>query len=132
MLQCNSTTSIEEVIAFYYRAILCKFRVLFTIWKIEYLSVQAQKKLVEILGERGSNDSKQMKSSLLILYWNKLMDIVEQMRRTKEIKRLQYNHKIITIDGNASFKYFSLIQVVTSELGAGLVNQQLFVINAKN
>jgi Ni2+-binding GTPase involved in maturation of urease and hydrogenase len=48
------------------------------------------------------------------------MDIVEHMRRTKEIKRLQYNRKIITIDGSTSFKYFPLIQVVSSDLAAGV------------
>ena len=50
-LLCSEVTTTEEIIAFLYRAILCKSNVLFTILKVEQLDLQQSQTILEIMND---------------------------------------------------------------------------------
>ena len=120
VLQCNETTSPEEICAFYYRAVYCEEPVLFTIFKTEFLNVKARQKLVSLLAQQASTDATKMKSSLLILFWDKIKDIIVQISQIKEVKKLSFVKHITYTDDGFDLTYFRTIRVTTSELAAGV------------
>ena len=79
-LLCNEDTTIEEIIAFLFRAIFCKYYVFFTITNVEYLSLDVKNKINEILNIFYKENKDQMKSCLNFVFNSKESEIYEQIR----------------------------------------------------
>ena len=79
-LLCNDDTTIEEIIAFLFRAIFCNYYVFFTITNVEYLSLDIKNKIIEILNIFYVENKDKMKSCLNFVFNSKDNEIYEQIR----------------------------------------------------
>ena len=93
LLLCKKDTSIEEIISFLYRAILCKYHILFCIARTDYLSEEKKNIILDIITElhgRGKNENKnyKMNSCLIIINTNLEDELCKSLFRLKYIKTL--------------------------------------------
>ena len=79
-LLCNDDTTIEEIIAFLFRAIYCNYYVFFTITNVEYLSLDIKNKIIEILNIFYVEYKDKMNSCLNFIFNSKDSEIYEQIR----------------------------------------------------
>jgi len=79
-LLCNDDTTIEEIIAFLFRAIFCNYYVFFTITNVEYLSLDVKNKIIEILNIFYKENKDKIKSCLNFVFNSKESEIYEQIR----------------------------------------------------
>ena len=79
-LLCNDDTTIEEIIAFLFRAIFCKYYVFFTITNVEYLSLDIKNKIIEILNIFYVENKEKMVACLNFIFNSKDSEIYEQIR----------------------------------------------------
>ena len=84
ILFCNKETSSEELIAFLYRAILCKLHSCFIIAGIELLPFKEKITFQSILDNLYRKNDEKMKSCLVIAYTNNDADIVKYIHKLKK------------------------------------------------
>jgi len=105
-LLCNDDTTIEEIIAFLFRAIFCNYYIFFTITNFEYLSLDIKNKIIEILNIFYVENKDKMKSCLNFIFNSKKSEIYEQIRelggkilKVKDLKtvNVSINNKNIKI-----------------------------------
>ena len=84
ILLCNKETTKEEITAFLYRSILCKYKSCFVIGEIELLEFEKQILFLELLNKLYKIED--MKSCLIILYTNKNSEIIKSLDSVKDIK----------------------------------------------
>jgi len=134
ILLCNKETTNEEIIAFLYRAILCKFNSCFIIGGIELLEFDKKSILFEYLSELMNKEYKNMESCLIILYTSKETDIYKSLESLKYKKPLNLKREIekLKIDdekGNDEKK----VEVISSDKsGVGKSTQIKLEVENKN
>ena len=106
-LLCNEDTTIEEIIAFLFRAIFCNYYVFFTITNVEYLSLDIKNKINEILNIFYVENKDKMKSCLNFIFNSKDSEIYEQIRELggKILKAKDFKNLNASID-NKNIKIF--------------------------
>ncbi len=106
-LLCNDDTTIEEIIAFLFRAIFCNYYVFFTIINVEYLSLDIKNKIIEILNIFYIENKDKMKSCLNFIFNSKDSEIYEQIRELggKILKSKDFKNAKALID-NQNIKIF--------------------------
>ena len=85
---CNKETTIEELTAFLYRAILCDFNSCFIMGGVELLESDRQNKLIELIKKLYDEEHEKMKSCLVILYTNKEHNIFKSLESLNNKKSL--------------------------------------------
>ena len=85
---CNETTSLEEITAFLYRAILCNKQIFFTILNSENLDIEPILKIISKIYK-----SKDMKSCLAFIFTNTDCDIYTQIINLEGNKILHSDKK---------------------------------------
>ena len=109
LLICNEETTSEEIIAFFYRAILCEYNVLFVIMKIENLEEKINETILDILNNIFIQNKNNMNSCLLFIYNDENNKII------KEIKEINGNN-ILDINLNNEIKLDdNTIEVIYSD-----------------
>ena len=88
---CNETTSLEEITAFLYRAILCNRQIFFTILYSENLDIEPKDHMLEIISK--IYKPKQMKSCLAFIFTNRDCDIYNQISNLEGNKILHSDKK---------------------------------------
>ena len=96
ILLCTKDTSSEELTAFLYRAILCKFNACFIMGGIESLEYEKKAKILDLLTNLLEGKNKKMESCLIIFYTNKNNDIYKNLnllrfKQDLEIKSSSYS-----------------------------------------
>ena len=91
ILMCNETTSLEEITAFLYRAILCNKQIFFTVLYSENLDIEPKDHMLEIISK--IYKSKDMKSCLAFIFTNRDCDIYTQIRNLEGNKILHSDKK---------------------------------------
>jgi len=103
LLLCKQDTTIEELLSFLYRAIRCKYHILFCLARTNYLSGEKKNFILdtisELLGEETEeNRSDKMNSFLIIMNNNSKDELFQSLFRLKYIKPLDIQiDKINTI-----------------------------------
>lgn len=117
-LLCNDDTTIEEIIAFLFRAIFCNYYVFFTITNIEYLSLDIKNKIIEILNIFYVENKDKMKSCLNFIFNSKESEIYEQIRELggKILKAKDFK----TINASINNKNIKIIYSDASGVGKSL------------
>ena len=95
ILLCNRETSLEELTAFLYRAILCQYNSCFIIGGVDLLESEKSSKLIELINKLYVEDYEKMKSCLIILYTYKGSDILKSLKLIKHIKSFDINNNKI-------------------------------------
>ena len=112
ILFCNKETSSEELIAFLYRAILCKLHSCFIIAGIELLPFKEKITFQSILDNLYRKNDEKMKSCLVIAYTNNDADIVKYIHKLKK----QFFGNILNELDNQNMDYLSKnIEIVQSD-----------------
>ena len=91
ILFCNKETSNEELTAFLYRAIKCKYNTCFIIAGVELLSFKQKNTLLDILDklyEKNIDEKEKMKSCLFIVFTDIDADIMKSIFSLKNRKSL--------------------------------------------
>ena len=112
ILFCNKETSSEELIAFLYRAILCKLHSCFIIAGIELLPFKEKITFQSILDNLYRKNDEKMKSCLVIAYTNNDADIVKYIHKLKK----KFFGNILNELDNQNMDYLSKnIEIVQSD-----------------
>ena len=108
-LLCNDDTTIEEIIAFLFRAIYCNYYAFFTIINVEYLSLDIKNKIIEILNIFYIENKDKMKSCLNFIFNSKESEIYEQIRELggKILKSNDFKNAKASIDNKNIKIYYS-------------------------
>ena len=111
ILQCSEETTPEEITAFYCRAVMCKSKILFCIFRIELLNIPAKQCFVDIFSNYSEHlRSINIKSVITIFYWDKSTDIIGQIEKIKE--RYKYDDKLPNGIEQQKTKAFKNIKVI--------------------
>ena len=92
ILLCNEETSCEEITAFIYRAFLCKYPVFFAFGKIECLTSEKKKILIELINSLYNDNLNQMKSCVVFAYSDKNDSLVEYLNKLEGCKNLVFDN----------------------------------------
>ena len=99
LLICNKETSLEELISFSYRAVLCQFNVFFVLGKIEELPPEKCEILLELLMKLNMNKEKTtINSCLLFLYSNNNSEFVRHIQKLNYCKMFKHENKKKNLD----------------------------------
>ena len=120
VLLCNEETTSEEIIAFMYRAFLCKYHVVFMVGKIELLTPQKRQILTGLIDKLFTRKKEEMKSCLAFAYSDKTSSIIQYLDRIKGRNILE--HKEL----NNMKKMLKLLVQINVELENLLVLKRVF------
>ena len=111
LLLCNEETTSEEIIAFMYRAILCKYHVIFMVGKIELLNPDKRQVLTGLINTLFSGHEEEMESCLAFAYSDKTATIVQYLEKIKGKQILELKDAI----KNEEIKYEENVEITYSD-----------------
>ena len=110
LLICNDFTTSEEITAFTYRALLCKYNILFSILKIECLDVEKRQILYKIIYDI-LNEKKEINSCFVLIYENKNGDFIQEIQKMKK-------HQILVLNEENTHEiklYENTVEIISSD-----------------
>ena len=112
ILLCNRKTTLEELTAFLFRAILCEFNSCFIIGGVELLKAKKKSALIELLNKLYVKNYEKMKSCLIILYIDKTNDIFKSLELLKhkkilDLKNIKDEIKTLKIDKESKVEIYT-------------------------
>ena len=129
LLICNDETNLEEIKAFFFRAIFCEYNTLFLIANLERLPLSITQEVIKILYSLYSYKNKSIKSLLIILYEK------EDSGLSKDIKKLipdKYDNIGNHLKVSKKIDLFNDIDVYTSKFaGYGKTTEIKYFIKDK-
>ena len=81
LLICNEETNIEEIKAFFFRAIFCEYNTLFVISNMESLQLSITQEIIKIINGLYSYRNRKINSVLIILYENENSGLSKDIRK---------------------------------------------------